>query len=133
MADKTAVEVLREAAELKELKSKDYQGGKWKESDYFPFGHQSYIHMLWTKILRIRNIAEGDQETNFESLEDSLKDLSVYSAMYAAWVMNEKAAQDHWDALSAAEYHDDNPLHDYYLDVGAGGLSDSEKEALGLD
>ena len=49
MADKTAVEVLREAAELKELKSKDYQGGKWTEEDYFPFGSISYIHMIHTK------------------------------------------------------------------------------------
>ena len=131
MTDKTAVDVLYEAAALKELKSKDYQGGKWKEEDYFPFGHQSYIHMLWTKILRIRNIAEGDQETNFESLEDSLKDLSVYSAMYAAWVMNEKAYQERMKRYSD-EDHDDNPLYDLYLDIGAGGLTDDEKEAVGL-
>ena len=90
MIKTTAVEVLRDAAELKELKSKDYQGGLWVEEDYFPFGHKSYIHMLWTKILRIRSVAEQNGDVNFESLEDSLKDLSVYSAMYAAWVINEK-------------------------------------------
>ena len=42
MTKKTAVDVLREAAELKELKSKDYQGGKWTEADYFPFDDLSY-------------------------------------------------------------------------------------------
>ena len=94
MAKITAVTILKEAAELKELKSKDYQGGTWTEEDYFPFGHKSYIHMLWTKILRIRNVAEGDQETNFEALEDSLIDLSVYSAMYAAWVVNCKIEKE---------------------------------------
>ena len=51
MTQKTAVDVLREAAELKELKSKDYQGGKWTEEDYFPFGSISYIHMIHTCLL----------------------------------------------------------------------------------
>ena len=90
MAKMTAVQVLKEAAKLKEAKSKDYQGSIWEEEDYFPFGHKSYIHMLWTKILRIRSVAEQQGEVNFESLEDSLTDLSVYSAMYAAWVINQK-------------------------------------------
>jgi len=89
MAKVTAIQILKDAAELKERKSKDYQGGKWSEADYFPFGHESYIHMLWTKILRIRNVAEAE-ETNFESLEDSLLDIINYAAMYAAWIENEK-------------------------------------------
>ena len=90
MTQKTTVDVLREAAELKELKSKDYQGGKWTEEDYFPFGSISYIHMIHTKYLRMRNIAEGDQDTNFEALEDTLIDMSVYCAMYAAFLINKK-------------------------------------------
>ena len=87
MAKITALTVLKEAAELKERKSKDYQGGMWTEEDYFPFGHQSYIHMLWTKMLRIRSVAE-QTDTNFESLADSLDDMINYSAMYSAWVQN---------------------------------------------
>jgi len=90
MAKVTAVQILIEAAELKEQKSKDYQGGKWSEEDYFPFGDQSYIHMIHTKYLRMRNIAEGDQETNFEALEDTLIDMAVYCAMYAAYLENKK-------------------------------------------
>ena len=89
MAKITAVQLLLEAADLKERKSKDYQGGLWEEEDYFPYGHKSYIHMLWTKILRIRAVAE-QENTNFESLEDSLDDLAVYSMMYSAWVQNQK-------------------------------------------
>ena len=86
----TAVQVLKEAAELKEMKSKDYQGGKWTEEDYFPFGGISYVHMIHTKYLRMRNIAEGDQDTNFEALEDTLIDMAVYSAMFAAYIINKK-------------------------------------------
>ena len=89
MAKITAITVLSEAAALKERKSKDYQGGMWTEEDYFPFGHQSYIHMLWTKMLRIRSVAE-QTDTNFESLADSLDDMINYSAMYSAWVQNKE-------------------------------------------
>ena len=85
----TAVTLLKEAAELKERKSKDYQGGMWSEEDYFPFGHESYMHMIHTKYLRMRNVAEKD-EVNFEALEDTLIDMAVYSCMYAAWVINKR-------------------------------------------
>ena len=87
MAKLTAIQVLKEAAALKERKSKDYQGGLWTEEDYFPFGHESYIHMLWTKMLRIRSVAE-QKDTNFESLADSLDDMINYAAMYSAWIQN---------------------------------------------
>ena len=90
MAKVTAVQILHEAAKLKERKSKDYQGGRWSEEDYFPFGDKSYIHMIHTKYLRMRNICEGNQETNFEALEDTLVDMAVYCAMFAAYLENEK-------------------------------------------
>jgi hypothetical protein len=90
MAKVTAVQILIEAAKLKEQKSKDYQGGKWTEEDYFPFKDKSYIHMIHTKYLRMRNIAEGPQVTNFEALEDTLIDMAVYCAMYAAYLENKK-------------------------------------------
>ena len=54
MTKKTAIDVLEEAADLKMRKSKDYQGSQFTEEDYFPFGHLSYIHMMHTKMLRIR-------------------------------------------------------------------------------
>lgn len=90
MAKTTAVQILHEAAELKEQKSKDYQGGKWSEEDYFPFGETSYVHMIHTKYLRMRNIVEGEQDTNFEALEDTLVDMAVYCAMFAAYLENKK-------------------------------------------
>ena len=90
MAKTTAVQILHEAAELKERKSKDYQGGTWSEEDYFPFGETSYVHMIHTKYLRMRNIVEGEQDTNFEALEDTLVDMAVYCAMFAAYLENKK-------------------------------------------
>ena len=89
--DKAAA-ILEEAAKLKIQKSKDYQGGMWKEKDYFPFEDTSYIHMMWTKMLRIRSVAE-QENTNFESLEDSLLDMINYSAMYIAFLRDKDSGE----------------------------------------
>ena len=91
MSHVTASTILHEAARLKERKQADYQGDMWKEEDYFPYGNKSYIHMIHTKYLRMRSLAENeDKEINFESLEDTLTDMAVYCAMFAAYLENKK-------------------------------------------
>jgi len=90
MAKVTASTILKEAAELKEKKQADYQGDRYTEEDYFPFGNLSYLHMIHTKYLRIMNLAQkADKKSNFESLEDSLTDMAVYCAMFSAYLQNE--------------------------------------------
>ena len=88
-----AEDLLKKAAELKARKSKDYQGSMWSEADYFPYGDTSYLHMLWTKMLRIRSVVE-QEKTNFESLEDSLDDMAIYAMMYKAWLLNNKEKEN---------------------------------------
>jgi len=91
MAKVTASTILKEAAELKERKQADYQGNMWTEEDYFPYGNKSYMHMIHTKYLRMRSLAETEGKTiNFESLEDTLIDMAVYCAMFAAYLENNK-------------------------------------------
>ena len=91
MAKVTASTILKEAAELKERKQADYQGNMWTEEDYFPYGNKSYMHMIHTKYLRMRSLAETkDKKINFESLEDTLVDMAVYCAMFAAYLENKK-------------------------------------------
>ena len=66
MAKVTASTILHEAAELKQKKQADYQGDMWTEEDYFPYGNKSYIHMIHTKYLRMRSLAENeDKEIKF--------------------------------------------------------------------
>ena len=101
MAKVTASTILHEAAELKEKKQADYQGDMWTEEDYFPYGNKSYMHMIHTKYLRMRSLAENeDKEINFESLEDTLIDMAVYCAMFAAYLENKKLEQDTSDPLT---------------------------------
>ena len=96
--------ILNEVADLKEKKSADYQGGLFSENDYFPYGQQSYNHMLWTKILRIRSISEQNGEQNFESLEDSLKDLIAYAAMNISYLRDSNKTQPDIQPSSAETY-----------------------------
>lgn len=84
-----SITIMEEAIALKQRKSADYQGSQFSQDDYFPFGHTSYLHMLHTKMLRIRSVAEQD-DANFESLEDSLIDMINYSAMYASAIRRNK-------------------------------------------
>jgi len=86
----TAIEFMEEAIELKKKKSADYQGGVFSEEQYFPFGYQSYMHMIMTKVNRIRSVMErtDDSDLNFESAEDSVIDLVNYAAMMGAWMRN---------------------------------------------
>ena len=89
MGETTAIDMLQKCIKLKIEKSADYQGSKWKEEEYFPFEHKSYMHMIHTKYLRMRSVVET-KNPNFESLEDTLRDLAVYACMYAAWIENQK-------------------------------------------
>ena len=48
--------------------------------------------MIHTKYLRMRSLVErdNDAEVNFEALEDTLVDMAVYCAMFAAFIINAK-------------------------------------------
>tara|TARA_R110002167_G_scaffold295547_1_gene500073 strand:- start:29 stop:355 length:327 start_codon:yes stop_codon:yes gene_type:complete len=90
----TAIDFMEEAIELKRKKSADYQGGILTEEQYFPFGYESYMHMVLTKVNRIRSVMERDNKSdvNFESAEDSVIDLVNYAAMMGAWMRNNPQA-----------------------------------------
>jgi len=93
-----AEDILQKAIDIKRKKSADYQGSRWTEEDYFPFGDVSFLHMIHTKYLRIRSVAEQEQ-SNFESLDDSLVDMINYCAMYGAWLHNQKFKENLADDL----------------------------------
>jgi hypothetical protein len=97
----TFANILSEVIDLKAKKSADYQGSSIKQSEYFPYGQVSFNHMLHTKILRIRSVSEQNGSQNFESLEDSLKDLIAYAAMNIEWI-REQQVEKPW-GFSAEE------------------------------
>ena len=68
-------------------KSEDYNSGsKLIDSKsaiardiYFPFGLQSYVHMIHTKSLRLVSLV-GQHKSNFEGIKDTALDLINYGS-----------------------------------------------------
>lgn len=83
--EREAVNVLQECIDLMRLKSQDYNSelGSVLPAHYYPYGMISIFTMLNTKLMRVKSVMENalsGRDTNFESIEDSLKDLMVYSS-----------------------------------------------------
>lgn len=68
-----------EALALVAKKNQDYNSNT-DRSLYFPFGLKSYVHMIWTKALRVVNLVKSDSEPNFEGVRDSLLDMINYAS-----------------------------------------------------
>ena len=82
---KESVKVLQECAELQVKKGNDYQNphSRIRQADYYPQGVATLLDIVHAKMLRMRSVVEAmqsdpDYEPNFESLEDSSKDMINY-------------------------------------------------------
>lgn len=90
---KESIKILQECAELQERKSNDYQNpnSTIKQADYYPRGVASILDVINAKNLRMRSVLEAMEhdpkyKPNFESLEDSAKDIINYASFLAAWL-----------------------------------------------
>lgn len=92
MTERYSVNVLRECIDLQNKKANDYQNpnSTIKQADYYPSGCLTILEIIQAKVLRMRSVMEAMQndpayEPNFESLEDSAKDLINYASFYVAY------------------------------------------------
>lgn len=99
--EKESIKVLQECAALQIKKSNDYQNpnSRIKQADYYPRGVLTMLDIVYAKVLRMYSVAEAmerdsDYEQNFESLEDSAKDLINYGSFIAAYIRNGIDGQD---------------------------------------
>lgn len=99
--EKESVKVLQECAELQKRKSNDYQNpnSRISQADYYPAGLATLIDIIWAKALRARSVVEAmendaNYSPNFESVEDSLKDLINYASFGVAYVRGKVEGQD---------------------------------------
>lgn len=90
---KESIKVLHECADLQLKKANDYQNpnSRIKQADYYPRGIATILDIVYAKVLRMQSVLEAmendaDYEPNFESLEDSSKDLINYSSFMAAYI-----------------------------------------------
>lgn len=90
---KESINVLQECIELQTKKSNDYQNPNSviRQADYYPNGCQSIFDSMHSKVLRMRSVMEAmnndpNYKPNFESLEDSAKDLINYASFFVAYM-----------------------------------------------
>ena len=83
---------MQECAELQIKKSQDYNNpdSRVRQTMYYPRGVATILDIVWAKVLRMYSVVEGMEENpkyepNFESLEDSAKDLINYSSFIVAY------------------------------------------------
>lgn len=97
---KESLKVLQECADLQLKKSNDYQNPNSNivQADYYPRGVATILDTVYGKILRMYSVLEAmehdkDYNPNFESLEDSAKDLINYSSFIVAYIRGEVEGQ----------------------------------------
>ncbi len=89
---KESIRVLEECAELQASKSRDYQNphSRIRQADYYPRGVATILDIIYAKVLRMYSVIEAMENDptyvpNFESFEDSCKDLINYASFAAAY------------------------------------------------
>jgi hypothetical protein len=89
---KESIQVLRECEALQIKKSNDYQNphSRIKQADYYPRGVATILDIIQAKVLRMYSVIEAMENDpnyvpNFESFEDSCKDLCNYSSFAVAY------------------------------------------------
>jgi hypothetical protein len=93
-----SVRVLTECITLQRSKSSDYQSGVSgvKQADYYLNGVSTIYDIMHAKMLRIRSVmakSKAGVDTNFESIEDSCKDLINYASFMVAYIRGEMDGQ----------------------------------------
>ena len=94
-----SVKVLQECMDLQLRKSRDYQNpnSTVKQADYYPNGVITIHDIMHAKMLRMKSVMEAMQSDgynpNFESLEDSAKDLINYASFFVSYCRGEIPGQ----------------------------------------
>jgi hypothetical protein len=95
-----AVNVLQECIDLQLKKSRDYQNpnSTVKQAQYYPNGIVTIHDIMHAKMLRMKSVMEAmqsdDYDPNFESLEDSAKDLINYASFFVSFCRGKIPGQD---------------------------------------
>ena len=87
-----SVKVLQECIELQTQQANDYQNpnSKINQADYYPNGVMTLLNINHAKMLRMQSVVAAMQndpkyKPNFESLEDSAKDMINYCSFIVSY------------------------------------------------
>ena len=93
---KESILVLQECAELQSKKSEDYQNvnSQVKQAMHYRRGVDSIHDTMHGKMLRAQSLLESGQVNNFESLEDTYKDLINYASFAVSYIRGKMEGQN---------------------------------------
>lgn len=94
--ERESVNVLRECIELQLKKSRDYQNPNSNvvQAMHYRRGVDSIHDTMHGKMLRAQSLIESGTNANFESLEDTYKDLINYASFAVAYMRGKMEGQD---------------------------------------
>jgi hypothetical protein len=94
--ERESVKVLQECVELQLRKSRDYQNPNSNvvQAMHYRRGIDSIHDIMHGKMLRAQSLLEAGSNPNFESLEDTYKDLINYGSFAVAWLRGRMEGQD---------------------------------------
>ena len=97
---KESIRVLQECAEVQTKKGSDYQNehSRIRQVDYYPNGVATLLDIMHAKMLRMQSVVAAMQsdpsyEANFESIEDSAKDLINYATFVVSYTRGKMDGQ----------------------------------------
>lgn len=98
-SERASVKVLKEAIELQNRKSQDYQNplSRVRQADHYPRGVYTILDIVNGKLLRMYSVLETMEaggSINFESVEDSAVDAINYLSFVVAYLRGEIDGQD---------------------------------------
>ena len=91
MSDRLAISVLNECADLMRAKGKAYN--RIPQAEYYPNGEHDIFVMMWQKVKRIQSLLSEEGDNNFESIDDSCRDLINYTAFMVEFLNGEMDGQ----------------------------------------
>lgn len=93
--ERESLKVLRECADMQRKKSSDYQAEESNvtQAMHYRRGVDSIHDILQGKLYRAQSILESGKEPNYESLEDTYKDVINYASFAVAWLRGKLPGQ----------------------------------------
>ena len=92
---KESIKVLQECAELQARKSEDYQneGSNVLQAMHYRRGVDSIHDIIQGKCYRAQSLLESQGDPNFESLEDTYKDIINYCSFAVSYMRGKMEGQ----------------------------------------
>jgi len=93
--EKESLKVLQECADMQIKKSQDYQsdGSNVTQSMHYRRGVDTIHDVILGKVMRATSLLESGNSPNYESLEDTYKDLINYSSFAVSYIRGKMEGQ----------------------------------------